>query len=229
MSDQDQNLAPGELDLDFDAMFSEVQSQVEQDSSGLKRLKSWSTLRRVSLTLGIVLVTLAGITLFSARPDLEVYPLPRMLVTVAIFVALVAASIWAALRPLSQANLPLHKDSFFVVASIIAVVTLATLPAAHLDHPASQGAVGPELWPKAAACLYYGTITGIPVYIALRLFDRGGRHFSAFLAAAAAGVAGNSFLQMHCAYTEPTHLLTSHAPVVLVFLVLSLLTRKFGR
>ena len=60
---------------------------------------------------------------------------------------------------------------------------------------------------------------GVPVYVALRLLDRGSSATASLLAACAAGLTGNLVLQLHCPVDGVEHLMATHFSVALLFLV----------
>ena len=63
-----------------------------------------------------------------------------------------------------------------------------------------------------------GLLFGLPVYAIVRLFDRGNT-FGSLVAAAAAGLAGNMLLKMHCPVDSTSHVLLGHASVAVLFVV----------
>ena len=81
------------------------------------------------------------------------------------------------------------------------------------EHPESFEGRGADFWPRASACLLFGTLTSLPLLAALVLADRRERRPAGSLAfaAAAAGLAGNLTLLLHCPLVARGHLLVGHA------------------
>ena len=77
-------------------------------------------------------------------------------------------------------------------------------------------------------CGLVGALVALPVYLLVRLLDRGSS-LSAVAAGTAAGLAGNTFLQMHCANTGTAHMALGHAMVVVWCVLGVLLARRLER
>jgi hypothetical protein len=131
----------------------------------------------------------------------------------------------------SEAMPLLSRGKIFVLVGLglVAAVVLATMPAPH-SLPIHLVGHGPSaLWTSGSPCMYVGLTLGIPVYIVLRIVDRGSP-LGAVLAASAAGLLANLVLQVHCPVTSVGHRLVGHAsigPILLMCLSLALLFERF--
>jgi hypothetical protein len=181
-------------------------------------LRSRSTPMRV-LGLCLALLVLALLTVLTrARADWDVYPLPRMLMLVALMAGWFVGSTWLALWPLSRPALPTAVRRGFIAFGPALLLVLYSLPVAHTDHAASLQAPGTSaLLLRAVPCLMFGAVIAAGTYSLLRAFDRGGRRAN-LLMASAGGLSANLLLQLHCPVTAPEHMLVAHLGAALAIL-----------
>jgi hypothetical protein len=203
----------------LDALFEQISARMA-DERGLRAfLRSRSTLTRISIAAG----TISGVVLLvlSAflRPDIAVYPQTRMAIVLLLIGALLALSLGLSLRPMQLPALPSWATPSFALASMLSLLGLHSLPAAHLSHPASlvYGAgLGAQLL-RATPCVMIGLWVGVPTYALLAALDRGGNSRSLAHAVTAALVA-SFLLQLCCPVTAPAHMLIGHFGVALLLL-----------
>jgi hypothetical protein len=204
--------------------FDSVANSVSRETGVRGRLRGLPT--RTRLTVAAVgAVGLAGAAaMLQMRPDIAVYPLGRMTLVIAVLGVLLALALHHALRPMHEPGAPESGDRARVALLIVACFALAGLPSAHLDHPASLGGVGEDLVSRAFGCFSSGTAIAAPLFVLLRLLDRGAHValWPMMWAAAALGVLANVALQFHCPITHPAHLLLGHAGIALAAVLLAL-------
>jgi hypothetical protein len=209
--------ADGGSSLDPEAMFHEVQGRIAgADRSPAWWLRSRPTVVRRGIGL-VVFAALAVLAIFALpRPDMGVYPVGRMAASLVGLGALLSLAIVTALRPLHEPAIGRGRGLLIVAAALLATLVVTGLPPAHHAHPASLGGTGEELLTRAAPCLYFGLLVGLPVYVLVRLLDRGSM-LGALLAASAAGLAANFVLQVHCPITATAHQVLAHFTVAAIF------------
>lgn len=98
----------------------------------------------------------------------------------------------------------------------LAVVLGLSLPVAYaLSHHASGATAGEWLWPGSLRCFGYGTLLVLPFVALVWLLDRDQKPalLTSVVTGIAAGLAANAALSLHCARTEPAHLLFGHAAI----------------
>lgn len=206
-----------EGELDPDALFHEVKGRIEQSSrQPAWWLRSRSTLvRRAIAVLAFAVLAAFGLVAVP-RPDMGVYPMARMVLSLAALGLLLLVSVHQALRPVHVPSLPRAKAWLLVGGALLATLVVTALPPAHASHPASLGGTGEELLSRAAPCFYFGILFGLPVFAVVRVLDRGSV-LSAVLAACAAGLTANFVLQAHCPITAPEHNVVAHFGVAAIF------------
>jgi hypothetical protein len=175
----------------------------------------------VGLCVALAALLLAIVGVLAPRPDLTAYPPGRMLTVFAGLGALLLVSVRLSLRPLHRPPPPAPAVLSVLALSVAAAAGFSLLPAAHVLLPHTSPAPELGLWQHVRPCLAFGFALGLPLFAALRFFDRGVR-LGAWPAAAALGLLGNLALQLHCPITEPSHLLLGHATVGLLAAVLLL-------
>lgn len=207
----------GPLELDTDALFQDVQGRIQQSS---RQPAWWLRGRSTAVRRGIAVLTFAALATFGVlampRPDMGVYPMARMVLSLAALGLLALVSLHQALRPLHQPALRRAGGWLLVGGALLATLVVTALPPAHQAHPASLGGTGDVLISRAAPCLYVGLLLGLPVFALVRLLDRGSV-LSAVLAACAAGLTANFLLQVHCPITATEHNVVAHFGVALLF------------
>jgi len=192
-----------------------VLAAIEREDRPLASLRSGATPRRIAIGMAAVLAVPLLVVVATPRPDLAVYPAARLLAECAALAVVVALAAALTLRPMHRPA----RTGLGRIAELLAVfvaVALASLPAAHLDHPASLALDGADLVRRAAGCLVFGTLCGVPAWIALRLLardgDRPGRR--AGLIAAASAMVGIAGVFLHCPIVHHTHLWLGHVGVL---------------
>ena len=208
----------------LDALFGELEERIGADREGwLCRLREQSTLRRRLIGLGsfAVLALIFALTASSA-PLAERGPL-EVVASLGSFAVLLGTALWLAFRPVYLPSLSAMKVCAVTVACLAATLIIAFLPVADPAIAAHEAAVHPHaVGFDGAGCLMVGLLAGFPVYAVARALDRGS-HLSSVLAAAAAGLAGNFFLQLHCPLASTRHQLMGHVPVLVGFVFGALL------
>lgn len=214
--------------------FEQLRAALEQDIAAERGPRAWLRSRSTPQRLAIVAATVAllavGTLLASARPDLAVYPLGRMLLLLLALAALIALEAALSLWPLHWPAPPRWLARGAILAAPLGLLALYLLPAAHVDHPASLQAPGMRgLLARALPCLAVGSVVALAGYLLLRALDRGGVR-RALLMAASGGLAANLLLQLHCPVTAPEHMLVGHLGVSLLLLgVVALVERALRR
>lgn len=205
------------LDDELEGMLGRVTARVEAERGPRAWLRSRSTPLRLALGLAAVALTGSFALVTAPREDLVVYPLDRMALVLGAMAAAAAVSLIFGLRPLWRPSLGSAPRWSVILGVPAGVVALALAPEAPSLHPASLAGGGAEFAPAALACFAYGAALGLPIVALLRAAERRERWplAQALLAAAAAGLAGNLALQLHCPITDPWHLLWGHASVSL--------------
>lgn len=199
---------------DIDAMMQECEARLEEaDKSPRFWLMSRATwARRLIAAVAVIAVIVVG-GVMGMRTDLGELPLPFLALSIGSLAFLLGASAWAALRPLHRPPLPKWVGGALVVATLACTFLLALLSpheGAHSETSLLREMVSP--------CLFYGLFIGLPVYLVLRLLDRG-LGVGALIASCAAGLAGNLVLQLHCPRGETEHLMGAHFTVAVLFVV----------
>ncbi|MEZ4337801.1 MAG: hypothetical protein R3B82_14375 [Sandaracinaceae bacterium] len=197
---------------DLDAMLGEVEKKMEAaDRSWTFWLRSRATwLRRLlAFAAAAAVVGVGGV--LTLRANFGELPLAWSATAVTSLAVLLGASLYLALRPLHEPPLMAWKRSALIGTSLVATLALALLA------PADAIADDRGLLAHVTPCLVYGLLTGLPVFLLLRLLDRG-RSTVAILAACAGGLTGNLVLSLHCPRNDAEHLMGAHFGVVLLFL-----------
>ena len=193
---------------DVDAMLGAVEREIEdaekKPTFWLRTRPTWMR-RAIAAAAAALVVGIGGV--LTLRGDFEDYPLPTMVAACVALGSLLVLALHQALRPLHRPPLSAWARAGLVALTLGATFTLALL--SPPDAP-SETLVSP--------CLFYGLLMGAPVYLILRLLDRGAGVTSSLLAACAAGLAANLVLQLHCPRDGVEHLMINHASVAVLFL-----------
>jgi hypothetical protein len=201
-----------------------LRSQLERERGWRGRLRSLPTPLRLAACLAAVVAVALAVVATVRRGDLADYPAGPMAGSLALFAALVVVAARLFLRPLQARQPGRGRILWWALVGLLFPLALYLLPEAHHlvhEHPESFEGRGADFWPRSFRCLAFGTLTALPLLALLLLADRRDRiGFSrAALAAAAAGLAGNLVLMLHCPLVGRAHLITGHATVALIFLV----------
>ena len=217
MPDDELELSEGVLDSMLDAL----DSKIEQERGIIGSLRSFSTLARLVLSFGFSLLLLLVIMFFAPRSDLHELPWWRTVIVWTSTSMLLLGTIWYALRPAYLPQPAKWAEYSILFLSILGIILLCILPALN-PMPDEPGH-----WLHAFGCMYSGLVMGIPVFLLIRLFDRGGYRGSDVYAALAAGLYVNTALSLHCGMDNMWHYLSGHLPAALIFVVGVLITRVF--
>jgi hypothetical protein len=214
MLEQTEGRAPG-----LDALFDRLSAQMADERGLVAFLRSCSTPTRISIAAATIFALALLMLFVFVRPDIAVYPKTRMVVVLLLVGALLAFSVGLSLRPMQLPALPSWVAPGFALASMLALLGLHSLPAAHLSHPASlvYGAGPGAQLLRATPCVMIGLWVGVPIYLLLVALDRGGSGRSLAHAVTAA-LAANLLLQLCCPVTAPVHMLIGHLGVALLLL-----------
>ncbi|MBX7083287.1 MAG: hypothetical protein K1X88_29035 [Nannocystaceae bacterium] len=186
---------------------------IDADRGVAARLRAWPSSRRMLVAvLGSVAVPLL-VALGTPRPDLAAYPTARLLLELGGFVLAIAIGLLWAMRPLHRALRrgagPLTWAAAFAIAAIVAM--LPTAPHGHADV-----GVGAQLWPRALACLAFGTVCAVPSLLLLRMLARDGDApgWRALVLAGVAAATGTVSVFLHCPIVAHEHLWLGHVTVL---------------
>ncbi|MFI5307108.1 MAG: hypothetical protein ACHQ53_07145 [Polyangiales bacterium] len=206
---------------DVDALFAEVQQQMQAERGAGAFLRSRSTTTRVALVVGSAAVLVAMAALRFPRPDIELYPQSRMLLSLVTIGALGAACLWLAMRPLQLAAPPAWLFAGAPLAGAAWLVLLYLLPEVRDGHPASFHLPGFGFAVfRAVPCFVIGLGLALPFLSLLVSLDRGGLARSSLMAAGA-GLLANFLLQVICPVTAPLHMLLGHLGVLVLLLAIA--------
>ena len=217
---------------DLDELLSALEQQLDAPAGPAERLRQLSTPLRAGLltlvgaaTFGLVFATLP-------RVDLEFVPLPRLLASLGLLFALVAAAGAWVVRPLHRRPLP-HSMSLGVLGLlVVAPLVISLLPAAHHAMHESLLGVGEDLIPRALRCFGFGSGLAAVSVTAAWLLARQALRRSTSVVLAFVGAAGlaNAILLIHCPLVDPVHKLSGHATIsvfaLVVAVVLTVVQRK---
>jgi hypothetical protein len=203
---------------DLADLFASVQTDIARERGLVAWLRSCPTALRMAMAYGCVVALCVATALGWLRPDIQVYPMGRMVMGLATMALLIAVGVGLVLRPLQRAALPTWVSGATVAVAVLALFAFYSLPVAHEAHPSSLQAPGvAALLARARPCVVVGLLLGAAVFAALRALDRGGARRS-LLRAAAAGLCANLVLQLHCPNTARLHLLAGHFAVLVLLL-----------
>ena len=205
-------------DATLEALLTDCEAQLDAERGARAWLRQRPTASRLGLGLGLPAGLVLVALLFAPRPDIGDVPAWRILGVVVCTAALLAASVWFGLRPLHRPPVPAWLEPAVVGAALLGAVGLAAMPLLEPIPPAGAGD-----WGHALGCLYGGVLIALPVFVILRLLDRGGRVFASVLSAAAAGLGANGVLALHCANDALGHTLRGHVGVMVALVGATLL------
>lgn len=209
---------------ELDALLQELNLRVQQETEN-----PWNVLRdkRTSVRRGAVLVAVVIVFLLClwlrARADLSRYPLSRLVIELAVLFAVVGAAVAEATRPLAEPANP--KRRLAILAACVATPFVLALVSWLLPVTKTEGTSDVQ---GIGGCMLWGTAAAFPALLVLLLSKRLNPWEEGWspLSAATLGVIGNLLLQIHCPSSEFVHLMSAHAPLLIVFgLVLALWAR----
>jgi hypothetical protein len=193
-----------------------LRSRIAAERGVQAKLQSLRTRQQVALVWGVaaVLIVVAAVVL-PRRPDLEAYPLGRMIATIAALAALAAAATWRILRPLHRPPTSPWVERGLLLFGVLLPGVLTVVPLSHVGVHSGTGAVFAI---ECGRCAAYGGVMGLPILVLVMLARRarvdgvvGGA-----LAGVAAGLMGNLTLQLHCPNTDISHQLIGHWGLLVV-------------
>jgi hypothetical protein len=205
---------------DLDRMYAALRADIARERGLVGWLRERSATARLLGAGGVVAGLCVSCWLLFARRDLAEYPADRMALTLAAIGLLLVVSLMIALRPLQRPGLPRWVAPAVVTTSLFALASLYVISPLPPHVVTSGASLGPAL-----VCLAIGLLLGVPVYALIALVDRGGAR-RALPMAAAAGLAANLVLHIHCPRTDPSHLMIGHfGAAALLLLAVSLWAR----
>ncbi len=201
--------------VDEGAAWAATLAALEAEQGVAGRMRARSGARRLLLSaLACALVPLL-VGLGSRRPDLGEYPATRLGFELTGFAIVIALALIWAMRPLQRAASrgagPLAWAAALAIAAIV-----ASLPTAHLGHGGPGAGLGAELWPRALACLGFGSACAVPSLVLLRMLARDGDRpgLRALVLAAASAAVGTVSVFLHCPIVAHEHLWLGHVTVL---------------
>jgi hypothetical protein len=210
-------IAGGDDGGDLRAKLAQMRTMVDEERGVVARVRALRTPVRDGIAAVVLLGIPALVLLGAPRPDLDVYPAFRLTAEALAYAITALAAAIVALWPLHVAEPRAARfATLFAVAATSIVV--ATLPAAHHDHPASLVGAGSDFVPRALGCLAYGTACGLPLFLALRVLTRRGKLLGdeAWLVAFAAAGSGAAAVFVHCPVVHVGHRWAGHVPVLVL-------------
>ena len=177
------------------------------DEAGpLAFLRAWPRSARLAAALAVAAALAAAAILSAPREDLATYPLWRMGLLLGAHALVVALAAFHALRPLWLPPAPTRRTVWLVVSALAASALVALLP--ELPTTARSAVLG---LPDAPVCLLTGLGAATLLVVLVRPLDRGEPGSARpLLALAAAGVASDAALHLHCPHNEREHLALGH-------------------
>jgi hypothetical protein len=196
-------------EADYGAMLASLEGEIAKaEKQPAFWLRSRSTTIRRAVAIGAAFSMVAVALLLGLRGDFDAHPL-RIGATLAALALLLALSAHQALRPIHRPPLPQWASAAIVALTIGATFAVALL--------APEGELG-RFPPAVSPCFFYGLLAGLPVYLVLRLLDRGQSGWAAsLLGGCAAGLLGNLVLTLYCPSHDMQHLMFGHAGVAVLF------------
>jgi hypothetical protein len=206
---------------DLDGLYRALRADIARERGLRGWLRERSTAARLLAASGVIAGVCALAAVAFARSDLGAYPIERFVLSLSAMGLLMVVSLVIALRPLQRPGLPIW------VSPAVAACSLLALAGLYLVTPLPPAPAALELASlrPALVCLAIGLAMGAPVYALIVLLERGGPR-RALPMAAAAGLAANLVLHIHCPRTQLTHLMLGHfGAAALLLLAVALWTR----
>jgi len=181
---------------------------------------------RLALVIAVLGVEVAAMLAAGGAPGARVRTPAELVVTLAFFGVLLVAASWHALRPLYLPPAPSWLTRGLVVLGVLAPFAIA-LWSGSMPAPDAPGGFAARY---GVSCFAMGAGIGVALLLVARALDRGGHRAApgALLAAAAAGLAANVALDLHCASLELGHLAVGHAGVAVVLVAAYAMIRRAG-
>lgn len=199
---------------DLDGLYRELEGQVRREQGPRAWLRERSTPVRGTIALGTITALTVAVWLSWARPDLGSYPGWHMALTLGAIGAVLVCALAIGLRPLHMPEAPAWLSRLVLGGGLVLLFAVYMLPAGA--HAATHGDGLPGVLHGAWKCFGTGAVLGLPVYVLLRLLDRGSSPYGV-ATALAAGLSANLLLQLHCPNSAPQHMVLGHLTVAFVF------------
>lgn len=199
--------ADSTLDFDLDAMRSELDAVLDQEAKDpAARVRDLPLRWRLGVVGGVVGVTILGLAATWIRSDWDSYPAARMWLTLGVLAVIACVVLRELFRPLTSIERPRWQQTW-LLAAVFTPVLLSLVPH-HLEESGPDDFVS-----GAAACLAIGIGFLLPTAALVLLGLRAGVGETrvVWLVAGFLGLIGNLALQLHCPYTDVSHLLFGHA------------------
>lgn len=200
----------------MDELFEGIQQKVDAQGP-----RSWFQSKSTPVRRGFAIASfllLALLTFFLIpRPDMGQLPLWYLGTVGVSLVFLGCLSLWVAFRPAYVPSLSRSFTWALLSAGLISTAIIGLLPMPHVDVMTLPEGVP---WLMQSKCMKFGLLMGLPVYIIARLIDRDSP-LSPLLLGSAAGLCGNLALQFHCPVHGAKHVLLTHVPAWIIFVIAS--------
>jgi hypothetical protein len=163
---------------------------------------------------GGAFLVVSGVGILGPRSRLAPVPITRVVVVVSVLSVLFALAVRLVLRPMQSPPASRRTLSLSLLAGLAVPFVFAAIP----QETHASAAFGSS----ALRCFLIGGALGAGLLGLLFAFDRGelSARSTGFLAAAAGGLAANAALELHCASTDPLHLVLGHATIGVALLAL---------
>jgi len=197
-----------------------VARALAEERGGVATARTWPQSLRFAVVLAALAALVTFFFVFLRRADFDVYPQVRYAVVGGSFVVMALAAAWLALRPLWKAPLPAWVTPALAGLGVALPVVAALVPGPPTLYFTESAHSASAQIRFAYYCVATGTISGLALWLALRVVDRSTRAplDTTLLAALLAGMAGVSALHIECPINYPLHLLIGHAIVPVLFL-----------
>ncbi|MEN9579843.1 MAG: hypothetical protein RJA70_2852 [Pseudomonadota bacterium] len=197
-----------------------LEATLSQQGALRGRLMSVPTALRARVLALVMLVLVTAQLMFAARADLGVYPMGRLALELGAHGLVLLLLVTILLRPAFRPDWPLTLTLRAAGLAVLVILGIALTNPAHALHAASLAGRGPDFGSHAAACLAYGTISGMSFVVLAALLDRGAPvggtpRWGLHLLLTGLGIATSSLvLVLHCPIVHMDHLLVGHVLTV---------------
>lgn len=204
---------------DLAALLARTKSRIADERGWRASLRAKPTIVRSAIGIAVAVAIPLLVLAAAPRADLGVYPIARLVLEALGYLATALAAAVIGLWPLHRAE-PRTGRAIAVIAAVVAALVVASLPAAHHDHPASLAGGGDDFVARAFGCFAYGTICAIPTWIALRLLARDPAVLGAAAYPVAVAIAGSgaAAVFLHCPIVHVGHRWAGHVAVLALLL-----------
>lgn len=204
-------------------LMSRTERDIAKERGPFAWLRSRSSSQRMVVGFCVALAPAVAQLTLARRCDLGSYPLPRLLLVVALYAGALALAERTILLPLHR-PLRLRKRWLVTVLALALPFVVAASAPAYVDPNAISTIAQGSLLRQAWICMRYGALLSLPAIILFFAMDRQlGRGRGFFTALAGLGaLIGNLTLLLHCPIEEPAHQWVGHASIgLLLILVLA--------